>query len=260
MLQHRQPLPSSVTFSVEARTSASSMPTLPNSLITTAVPSPMGLARNRRTNVVLPAPRKPVTTITGSLAPRACLSLRPNRPASREGKRSSIDFRLTPLSRCAPLPASAGPGRGSRPSSRPANATPHSKIHLQDVKTADVAIDRIDDLALVDEDVVELDGAGRRHRWRWWHEHPDLLRLIWIGNVIGAQSAIEEGAEHDLIGLPAGRPRHVLVDVVGAEAPLGGKCLVIGQRAGRDRDQVGFLARVQNPDELRPILGVVLGR
>src|SRR5262249_56174110 len=105
------------------------------------------------------------------------------------------------------------PGRGSRPSSRPANATPHSKIHLQDVKAADVAIDRIDDLALVDEDVVELDGAGRRHRRRWWHEYPDLLRLIWIGNVIGAQSALEEGAQHHLIGFPTRPPPPPLADL-----------------------------------------------
>src|SRR3984893_5002609 len=38
-----------------------------------------------------------------------------------------------------------------------------SKIHLQDVEAADVAIDGVDDLALVHEHVVELDGAGRRH-------------------------------------------------------------------------------------------------
>ena len=42
--------------------------------------------------------------------------------------------------------------------------------------------------------------------------------------------------------------------------PLGGEGLVIGQRAGRDRHQVGFLARVEHPDQLRPVLGVVLGR
>ena len=89
VLQQRQPLPSSVISSVEPRTSASSMPTLPNSLMTTAVPSPSGVARKRRTSVVLPAPRKPVTMVTGIFAPRARLSLRPNGPASREGKRSS---------------------------------------------------------------------------------------------------------------------------------------------------------------------------
>ena len=90
MLQHRQPLPSSVTSSLEARTSASSMPTLPNSLMTTAVPSPSGRARKRRSSVVFPAPRKPVRTVTGIFAPRACLSLRPKGSVSREGKRSSM--------------------------------------------------------------------------------------------------------------------------------------------------------------------------
>src|SRR4029453_14732966 len=77
-----------------------------------------------------------------------------------------------------------------------------SKIHLQDVEAADVAIDGVDDLALVDEDVVELNGAGGRHWRRRRHEHADLLRLVGIGNIVGAQSAVEEGAEHDLIGLP----------------------------------------------------------
>src|SRR6266508_3086030 len=285
MLQHRQPLPSSVTSSLEARTSASSMPTLPNSLMMTAVPSPAGLARKRRSSVVLPATRKPVTTVTGFFAQRARLSLRPKGPASREGKRSSMTLSATrPRARCAPsprfsnrtrvypssvtitgrsriYPTSAervgvrGPcyrgasaphptplpvntGRGSRPTSRHAciERGPRSKIHLQDVEAADVAVDGVDDLALVDEHVVELDGAGRRHRRRRRHENADLLRLVGIGDVVGAQPPVEEGAEHDLIGLPGGRPRHVLVDIVRAEAALGGKRLVIGQRASRDRD------------------------
>ncbi len=90
VVQHRQPLPSSVTSSVLARTSASSIPTAPNSLITTAVPCPSGDSRKRRTSVVLPAPRKPVTMVTGMRVPRACLSCRPNGPAAREGKRSSM--------------------------------------------------------------------------------------------------------------------------------------------------------------------------
>ena len=37
-----------------------------------------------------------------------------------------------------------------------------SKIHLEDVEAADVAVDGVDDLALVHEHVVELDGAGGR--------------------------------------------------------------------------------------------------
>jgi hypothetical protein len=66
------------------------MPTAPNSLTITAVPCPSGEAKKRRIRVVLPAPRKPVTTVTGTRAPRSRLSLRPNGPAPREGNRSSI--------------------------------------------------------------------------------------------------------------------------------------------------------------------------
>ena len=90
VLQHRQPLPSSVISSALSRTSASSMPTAPYSLMMTAVSRPSGVARKRRTSVVLPAPRKPVTMVTGMRAPRARFCRRPNGPASREGKRSSI--------------------------------------------------------------------------------------------------------------------------------------------------------------------------
>jgi len=89
--QQTQPLPSSTVSSALSRTSASSMPTAPNSLMMTAVPCPSGDARNRCSSVVLPLPRNPLTTVTGILAPRSRLSRRPNGPASREGKRSSMD-------------------------------------------------------------------------------------------------------------------------------------------------------------------------
>ena len=36
--------------------------------------------------------------------------------------------------------------------------------------------------------------------------------------------------------------------------------LVVRQRAGRDRHEVLLVARIQDPDELRPVLGVVLGQ
>ena len=75
------------TSSVALRSSASSMPTAPNSLTTTAVPRAFRRLRKRRTSVVLPAPRKPVTMVTGIRAPRARFCRRPNGPASREGKR-----------------------------------------------------------------------------------------------------------------------------------------------------------------------------
>ncbi len=57
------------------------MPTAPNSLTITAVPAPSGDLRKRRISVVFPAPRNPVTTVTGTRAPRSRLSLRPNGPA-----------------------------------------------------------------------------------------------------------------------------------------------------------------------------------
>ncbi len=56
--------------------------------------------RKRRSNVVLPAPRNPVTTVTGMRAPRSRLSRRPNGPASREGKRSSMDVVRNPSPGC----------------------------------------------------------------------------------------------------------------------------------------------------------------
>ena len=90
VMQHRQPLPSSTVSSVDERTSASSMPVAPNSLTTTAVPCPSGVARKRRSSVVLPAPRKPVITVTGMRWPRSRLSRRPNIPAAGEGKSSFI--------------------------------------------------------------------------------------------------------------------------------------------------------------------------
>ena len=94
VLQHRQPLPSSTVSSALARSSASSMPTAPNSLTTTAVPAPSGVVRKRRSSVVLPAPRKPVTTVTGMRAPRSRFCRRPKRPAAGEGNISFIALTL----------------------------------------------------------------------------------------------------------------------------------------------------------------------
>src|SRR4051794_36135552 len=48
------------------------------------------------------------------------------------------------------------PGEGE------ASKWPDLKIHLQAVQPPDVAIDAVHDLALVDEHVVDLGGAGRR--------------------------------------------------------------------------------------------------
>ena len=98
-MQHRQPLPSSTVSSALERISASSMPAAPNSLTTTAVPCPSGVPRNRRSSVVLPAPRKPVTTVTGMRGPRSRLSRRPNIPAAGEGKGEFISCRHRPRKR-----------------------------------------------------------------------------------------------------------------------------------------------------------------
>jgi len=96
VMQQTQLLPKSTVCSAVSRMSASSIPTAPNSLTITAVPSPSGEARNRRISVVLPAPKKPVTTVTGIRAPRSRFSLRPNGLASREGKRSRIATPIRP--------------------------------------------------------------------------------------------------------------------------------------------------------------------
>src|SRR6266404_8498361 len=64
------------------------MLTAPNSLTTTAVLAPSGRASNSRINVVLPAPRNPVTTVTGMRAPRGRRCRRPNGLASLPAKGS----------------------------------------------------------------------------------------------------------------------------------------------------------------------------
>src|ERR1700719_310682 len=97
-----------------------------------------------------------------------------------------------------------------------------SEIHLEDVEPACEAVDGVDDRALIYEHVVELDrfaGGARRGRG---DEGRDLPRLVGIGDVVGAQAAIEEGADNDLVGVPGGRRGRVLEDVVRAEpsAPL----------------------------------------
>ena len=88
-----------------SRNSASSMPTEPNSLTISAVPRPSGVCRKRRTRVVLPAPRKPVTIVTGSRDPRARFCRRPKRPADCEGKRSRTESLMVRPERGSPLPA-----------------------------------------------------------------------------------------------------------------------------------------------------------
>src|SRR6516164_9034520 len=73
-VQQMQPLASSTIFSSGQLASAQdfrispSTPSLPNSLTSTASFLPLALAIRCRISVVLPDPRKPVTTVTGTLA------------------------------------------------------------------------------------------------------------------------------------------------------------------------------------------------
>src|SRR5271167_3113042 len=123
------------------------MPISPNSLTTIAVLAPSGVASKARIKVVLPEPRKPVTATTGSRGPRARRWRRPNSGAS------------------APANSDSGPV---------------SKIHFERVEAADMAVHRIDDLALVYEHVVDLDRTARRPRRRLGDKIADLGRLIGI--------------------------------------------------------------------------------
>ena len=60
-----QPPATTTTFSLEERTSAWSTATSPHSFTTTAVSAKRGSDTSRLSSVVLPAPRKPVSTVTG---------------------------------------------------------------------------------------------------------------------------------------------------------------------------------------------------
>src|SRR5262249_50073583 len=156
--------------------------TAPYSLMMTAVPRPSGVDRKRRTRVVLPAPRKPVTTVTGMRAPRARFCRRPKGPASRDWKRSSAGMApeqlraldrharhtQSSLRRLRKLVCAAGhPRLSCRKQDVDGRDKPghddcgwafcqrkprcvRSEIHLQDVEPAREAVDRVDDLALVD--------------------------------------------------------------------------------------------------------------
>ena len=157
----------------------------------TAARSIPGWRSSRRSSVVLPLPRNPVMTVTGS------------RLASGS---TVVDVR--------------------------ALATDVTERHLEDVQAAGEAIDGIDDAALVDVDVVQLDRAGRRQRRRARHEVGDFLRLIRVADVVGAHAGIEEGADHDLVGAPRRGHRQVLVQVVRAEASA-----AVGERGMRRRRQ-----------------------
>ena len=65
MVQHRQPLCSSTMLSPTYSTSRWSSEISPNSLMMTAVSASAGSFSSRLSSVVLPAPRKPVSTVSG---------------------------------------------------------------------------------------------------------------------------------------------------------------------------------------------------
>ena len=83
VLQHRQPLPSSVTSSVLARSSASSMPSEPNSLTISAVPRALRRFQKSPHQRGLPGAEK--AGDDGDRQPRAALALLP--PAEPAGRR-----------------------------------------------------------------------------------------------------------------------------------------------------------------------------
>src|SRR5580704_15584595 len=216
------------------------MPISPNSLTTTAVLAPSGRASNSRIKVVLPAPRKPVTTVTGMRAPRGRRCRRPNGLASLPTKGSDTGLQLV-----------------HRTTKHTGVPVKDSEIHFHRVEPAGVAVDGIDDGAVVDEHVVDLAGAGRGVR-HLRHEIGDFLRLVRVGDVEGAQPAIEEGAEHDLVRLPAMRLRQILPQVMRAEpAAAPREAFDRRHRAGRDRHRVLLGAVVDDPDELWPVDAVV---
>ena len=147
ILQQRQPLPSSTVTSLLDRKSALSMPISPYSLTTTAVLAPSGLSSNARIKVVLPEPKKPVTAMTGSRGPRARRCRRPKSGAS--------------------LPPNSDSG-------------PASEVHFEGIEASDMTIDGVDDLALVDKDIVDLDRSARRPLRSGGHEIADFGRLVRI--------------------------------------------------------------------------------
>ena len=122
-----------------------------------------------------------------------------------------------------------------------------------------MAVDGIDDLAVVDERVVDLAGAGRGVR-HLRHKIGHLLRLVRVGDVEGAQPAVEEGAEHDLVRLPAIRLRQILPQIMRAEpAAAPREAFDRRHRAGRDRHRVLLGAVVDDPHQLRPVDPVIAG-
>ena len=132
-LQHTQPLSSRTISSSLASTSRWSSPTSPNSLTITAVRASAGSRSRLASSVVLPLPRKPVITETGTAAivsarPRrgrgACCAPITRRPAGASGASSSRSRRSRPGSPAWRPSPTAAPEAGSRSvTAQPAGAS-----------------------------------------------------------------------------------------------------------------------------------------
>src|SRR5262249_16897283 len=155
-------------------------------------------------------------------------------------------------------------GRDDITTSRVGMSTPNStpmrllsydalKAELEDVETADHTVDRVENLAVVDQDVVDLRGLDRRLAERRRHEGGDLRGVEGIAHVERPHAAVEEGADDDVFGDPVTRP--IFVQVVGAEpAATPGELLHGRQRARADRHQLVLATSIDDPDELGPVL------
>src|SRR4029453_10758928 len=74
--------------------------------------------------------------------------------------------------------------------------------HLERVQPADEAVDGVDDAPLVDEHVVDLDGAHPRAGGRRRDVVGDLPGAKRVRYVVGAHAPVEEGADDDGLGRP----------------------------------------------------------
>src|SRR5262245_14314842 len=86
-------------------------------------------------------------------------------PRPKRARRAAKKGPMRPHAENMSSAQSPPPGRGTAPASVISSASDHgaghSEIHLQDVEAAGETIHRVDDGALVDEHVVELDRFRR---------------------------------------------------------------------------------------------------
>src|SRR5262249_62415937 len=107
------------------------------------------------------------------------------------------------------------------------------KPHPKKYPPAGRAVDSVGNPTFHNNHVVELTPTRRCAFRRRGDKGRDLFRHIRIGNVVSAHTAVEESADHDLVGLPGRWDRWVLVNIVRAEPPAAIGIGVDGrQRAG----------------------------